>query len=130
MAVRLLLDTNRYSDLARGIQDVRSTIERADEVFLPFVVVAELRAGFAVGTRAKFNTEALAHFLKAPGVSVLYAYDGTTHQYAKLYYHLRKRGTPIPTNDLWIASLAVQHKLLLYARDAHFDELATIVDVI
>jgi predicted nucleic acid-binding protein len=52
---------------------------------------------------------------------VLYPDDGTTHHYARIYRYLRERGTPIPTNDIWIAALVVEHDLTLFARDKHFD---------
>jgi tRNA(fMet)-specific endonuclease VapC len=124
--MRIALDTNRYTDLARGDLTVVDMIDHADAVFVPFVVLAELRAGFAVGTRAKVNERELRRFLAKPGVSALLPDDQTTHQYAGLYRQLRQQGTPIPTNDLWIAALVVQHGLTLYARDSHFDHLPQI----
>ena len=123
MEVRLALDTNRYTDLCRGDVTVVESVELADEVWLPFVVLGELRAGFAVGTRGSSNEAVLRRFLLKPGVSVLYANEQTTHQYAAVYRQLRMQGTPIPTNDMWIAALVVQHSLVLFARDAHFDTL-------
>lgn len=121
--VRLALDTNRYTDLCRGDDSVVETVEMADEVWLPFIVVGELRAGFAVGSQGPRNEAALRRFLLKPGVHVLYADDQTTHHYANAYRQLRKQGTPIPTNDMWIAALVLQHSLTLYARDTHFDVL-------
>jgi tRNA(fMet)-specific endonuclease VapC len=56
-------------------------------------------------------------------VAVLYPDDVTTVHYASIYLQLRRQGTPIPTNDMWIASLCLQHELTLYARDSHFDHL-------
>ncbi len=121
--MRLALDTNRYTDLCRGEAAVVETVELADEVWLPFVVVGELRAGFAVGRNGPRNESILRRFLMKPGVDVLYADDQTTHHYANLYRQLRRQGTPIPTNDLWIAALVLQHALALLARDAHFDHI-------
>jgi tRNA(fMet)-specific endonuclease VapC len=121
--VRLALDTNRYTDLCRGDRSVLETIERADEVWLPFIVLGELRAGFAVGTQGPRNEAVLRRFLMKPGVGVLYADEQTTHHYGSVYRQLRKQGTPIPTNDMWIAALVLQHSLILCARDAHFDAL-------
>lgn len=89
-------------------------------------MIAELRGGFAAGNRARKNEEALTIFLKKPNVAVLYADEQTTVQYAHLWSYLRRRGTPIPSNDLWIASLVLQHGLTLYARDAHFKLLPQI----
>jgi tRNA(fMet)-specific endonuclease VapC len=121
--MRLALDTNRYTDLCRGDVSVVETVELVDEVWLPFIVLGELRAGFAVGTQGPRNEGALRHFLMKPGVGVLYADDQTTHHYGSVYRQLRKQGTPIPTNDMWIAALVLQHSLVLCARDAHFDAL-------
>lgn len=122
--MRLALDTNRYTDLCRGEPSVIKTVERADEVWLPFIVVGELRAGFAAGTQGPRNEAVLRRFLLKPGVGILYAGEQTTHHYANLYRQLRKQGTPIPTNDMWIAALVLEHSLVLCARDAHFDALA------
>lgn len=63
------------------------------------------------------------HFLNSPRVEILFADEQTTHHYARLFYQLRKQGTPIPTNDIWIAALVVQHDLVLCARDHHFEHL-------
>lgn len=123
VAVRLALDTNRYTDLCRGNPSVVEAVELADEVWLPFIVLGELRAGFAVGSQGPPNEAVLRRFLMKPGVSVLYVEEQTTHHYGALYRQLRKQGTPIPTNDMWIAALVLQHSLVLCARDAHFDVL-------
>ena len=100
--------------------------EHADAVLLPFVVVAELRAGFALGGHGAENERVLRRFLMKPGVAVLYADDATTHHYASVFRQLRRQGTPIPTNDLWIAALVLQHDLVLCARDRHFNHLPQI----
>jgi tRNA(fMet)-specific endonuclease VapC len=123
VAVRLALDTSRYTDLCRGIVSVVETVELADEIQLPFIVLGELRAGFAVGNQGPKNEAVLRRFLMKSGVGVLYADEQTTHHYGNVYRQLRKQGTPIPTNDMWIAALVMQHSLVLCARDAHFDAL-------
>jgi len=119
----LALDTNRYTDLCRGDSQVVETVEAADEISLPFIVVGELRAGFAVGREGPRNEAVLRRFLLKPGVRVLYADEQTTYHYATVYRQLRTQGTPIPTNDMWIAALVLQHSLTLYDRDRHFDAL-------
>jgi tRNA(fMet)-specific endonuclease VapC len=129
VAVRLALDTNRYTDLCRGETSVVKTLEMADEVWLPFIVVGELRAGFAVGTQGPHNEAILRRFLLKPGIGVLYADEQTTHHYAVIYRQLRKQGTPIPTNDMWIAALVLQHSLGLCDRDANFDTLPQLTRV-
>jgi tRNA(fMet)-specific endonuclease VapC len=121
--MRVALDANRYTDLCKGDLEVAGLLESADEVYLPFVVLAELRAGFAVGTQDPSNEDVLRRFLRKPGVEVLYAGEETTRSYASLYRQLRRQGTPIPSNDLWIAALVVEHNLALCSRDRHFDHL-------
>jgi tRNA(fMet)-specific endonuclease VapC len=127
--MRLALDTNRYTDLFRGSEEVLDLVEHADAVFVPFVVVAELRAGFSVGRRGTENERLLRSFLMKPGVAVLFADNQTTHHYAAVYRQLRRQGTPIPTNDLWTAALVLQHALVLCDRDRHFDHLPQLVRV-
>ena len=131
--MRVALDTNRYTDLCRGDGFVVSLVATADEIWLPFVVLGELRAGFAAGShdaRNEARNEAvLRRFLLKPGVGILYAGEQPTHHYANVYRQLRKQGTPIPTNDMWIAALVLEHSLVLCARDAHFDALAQIMRI-
>lgn len=121
--MRIALDTNRYADFAKGVEGIVQIIREAERIFLPFITLAELRAGFLCGKRARPNEALLTRFLHSPRVGVLYPDDQTTHHYARLFYQLRKQGTPIPTNDIWIAALVVQHDLILCARDRHFDAL-------
>lgn len=127
--MRLALDTNRYVDFCRGVPEVVERLEMAEEIHLPFVTLGELRAGFAVGTRGPANERTLRRFLMRQGVLVLFADEQTSHHYASVYRQLRIQGTPIPTNDLWIAALVLQHDLALYARDQHFDHLPQLVRV-
>jgi tRNA(fMet)-specific endonuclease VapC len=127
--VRVALDTNRYVDLCKGVESTVEALETADIVLLPFVVLAELRAGFLLGRRQVENERALNAFLLKDGVEVLFADDQTTHHYAAVYRQLRKQGTPIPTNDMWLAALVLQHNLALHARDKHFEHLPQLVRV-
>jgi predicted nucleic acid-binding protein len=129
VALRVALDTNRYVDLCKGVAETVALIEEAETVLLPFVVLGELRAGFAYGRRPAENEHVLQRFLLKEGVSVLFADDQTTHHYASVFRQLRKQGTPIPTNDMWLAALALQHNLALHARDRHFDHLPQLVRV-
>jgi len=122
MAVRLSLGTDAMP-ISRGEASIVKTLELADEVWLPFIVLGELRAGFAVGSQGPHNEAVLGRFLMKPGIGVLFGDEQTTHHYAAIYRQMRKQGTPIPTNDMWIAALALQHSLVLCDRDAHFDSL-------
>ena len=121
--MRILLDTNRYTDFCKAVPEAVAPVTAAEFVFLPFVALAELRGGFQAGTLARENERTLARFLASERVSVLYPDETTTQVYAGLFAQLRRQGTPIPTNDIWIAALALQHNLALLSRDAHFDNL-------
>lgn len=121
MALRLALDTNRYVDFAQGSESVVHLLEHAREVFVPCIVLAELRAVFRMGSKAMENERDLRAFLNRSGVFTLNPDEGTTHVYADLHVELRRRGSPVPTNDLWIASLVIQHDLVLLTRDEHFN---------
>jgi tRNA(fMet)-specific endonuclease VapC len=129
MAMKIAVDTNRYADFSRGEASVVKTLELAEEVWLPFIVIGELRAGFALGTHGPHNESFLRRFLLKPNVGILYADEQTTHHYATVYRQLRKQGTPVPTNDMWIAALVLQHSLSLCDRDAHFDSLPQLTRV-
>ena len=121
--MRILLDTNCYTDFCKAVPEAVAPVTAAERVFLPFVALAELRGGFQAGTLARENERTLARFLASERVSVLYPDETTTQVYAGLFAQLRRQGTPIPTNDIWIAALALQHNLALLSRDAHFDNL-------
>jgi tRNA(fMet)-specific endonuclease VapC len=127
--VNLALDTSRYSDFAGGDAEVAEVVEAADAVYVPLPVLAELRAGFVAGSRAQQNEAKLAEFLAQPGVVVLLPDEQTTRHYAAVCLQLRRQGTPIPTNDMWIAAMVIQHGLVLYARDAHFNHLPQIARI-
>src|SRR5437016_4302935 len=101
----------------------------ASAVFLPFIVIGELRAGFLRGSRARENDRALIRFLSSPRVQPLFADEQTTRHYAAVHLQLKRQGTPIPTNDMWIAALVLQHALPLFARDRHFDHLPQIARI-
>jgi tRNA(fMet)-specific endonuclease VapC len=124
--MKLALDTNAYSAAARGEPRSVALMQAAHQLYLPFVVLAELRAGFAAGTAGRRNEALLARFLGSPRASVLYADEQTTHHYANVFAQLRRQGTPIPTNDIWIAAIVLQHDLALLTSDAHFSSLPQI----
>jgi len=121
--VKLLIDTNRYTDLARGDAALLEMVEHADQVFLPFIVIGELRAGFARGSRPTQNEQLLRRFLSQPKVAPLFADLMTTRIYADVLTTLYEQATPIPTSDIWIAALALQHDLVLCTRDKHFNQV-------
>ena len=123
--MRILLDTNRLTDALRQDASVGVAVEEAIEVWIPFVALAEIKAGLLGGNpkRRAHNETLLMRFLRLPSVGVLYADRETTDVYSRIFFQLRQAGTPIPANDLWIASLAIQHQLSLLTRDAHFENV-------
>ena len=127
--MKIALDTNRYVDLCKGIAETVALLEEAEAIALPFVVLGELRAGFAHGRRQAENERILRRFLLKDGVHVLFADDQTSHHYGLLFRQLRKQGTPIPTNDMWLAALVLQYNFALHDRDKHFDHLPQLVRV-
>ncbi|REJ93801.1 MAG: type II toxin-antitoxin system VapC family toxin [Planctomycetota bacterium] len=124
--MNVALDTNAYSDYVRGDAGRLRVIQSAQHVFVPLFVIAELRVGFAQGSKAKQNARTLQSFLNEPDVTMLAADDATTYFYAQLIVQLRRQGTPIPTNDVWIAALVIQHNLVLCTSDQHFHHLPQI----
>jgi predicted nucleic acid-binding protein len=124
--VRILIDSNRFIDFCAGELEVVDAFEQAALVVVPFIVLAEIRVGAQSIKRGDTQVRILGELLQQPGVRVVHSSDSTTHHYATLYARLRKAGTPIPTNDLWIAALAIEHSLVLYSRDAHFDLIPSI----
>lgn len=121
--MRLALDTNAYVAFCRGETEAAGWLRSADEVCLPYVVVAELRAGFLCGMQGRQNERHLQVFLSSKRVNMLLPDEQTTHHYARLFAQLRQAGTPIPTNDIWIAALSLQHELCLLSHDHHFDKI-------
>ena len=117
------LDTNAYSDFMRGVPERVRVVRTAARIYVPLIVLGELRAGFAAGSREQENLETLQKFLASPRVSVLHLDEATTEHYARIFLQLRKKGAAIPTNDLWIAALAAQHDLDLCTSDGHFREV-------
>lgn len=115
--MRLALDTNRYRDFCEGQPEVVHNVQRAEHIFLALPVLGELRAGFACGTLARKNEAVLNRILNESRVSVVSMDEATCFCYARLFRQLREQGTPIPTNDLWIAALVEQHNLHLYTLD-------------
>ncbi|MEM6533552.1 MAG: type II toxin-antitoxin system VapC family toxin [Myxococcota bacterium] len=118
--MRLLLDTNAYSAMKRGHAGVIDVIRRSDEVLLSVIVLGELLYGFRHGSRAAQNTRELDSFLRTPYVTKIEVGSTTADRYASIASSLRAKGSPIPTNDLWIAAHALETGADLVTFDSHF----------
>ncbi len=124
---RILIDTNIYSYALRGIPDVINTIQKANEICISSISIGELLFGFKNGSREQEMREELEVFLDAPRVQIHYIDETTAEFYADILTLLRKKGKPIPTNDIWIAAVAFQHGLKLFSKDRHFDNIPGLI---
>ncbi len=121
MAVnQILMDTNAYTALKMNDTNVVDIIRHVDVVGLNPIILGELLGGFANGNKEKRNRDELAEFLNSSRVTVFPIEENTAKYYAVVYANLRKKGTPIPTNDMWIAASALEHGLMLCTHDKHF----------
>jgi len=128
MAMRdILLDTNAYAAFKRGVPEVIEVIRHAPLIGISSIVLGELLAGFAVGSREAANVEELKRFMGAPRVRLFPVDDVTASHYAGVYRELRRMGQPIPTNDMWIAATALQHQLAVMSFDGHFKAVKGLV---
>lgn len=127
--MKLCLDTNAYSRLMRGHAPLRDLLETAEQVLIPATVLGELHAGFAQGSRAKTNQQQLRDFLSEPGVEILPIDADIAERYGLLVAHLSRQGTPLPTNDIWIAATALEAGARLITADAHFASVPGLIVV-
>ena len=106
-----MLDTSAYSALGRGHFEIRDAIQIAAEIYISPVVLGELRAGFKAGARDEENGRLLRRFLASPRVKLAPVVEDTATCYSQILHYLRGAGTPIPTNDVWIAAGAMERGL-------------------
>lgn len=122
--MKLLLDTNAYSALMRGTPAVRHLVALAEHLYLPMPVIGELLFGFQHGSRTMENFRHLQDFLGQNVVSLAGVDFEVCEVYARIGKELRDKGSPIPTNDHWIAAIAIRNNLTLLTRDRHFVHVA------
>lgn len=121
MAVRLLLDTSHVIDALHGNTAALHMIKYADEVIVPAIAVGELLEGAQRSARREAELARVEEFIAHH--TVVPCETETARRYGQIRHHLRLKGRPIPTNDVWIAALAQQHELIVVTRDAHFGEV-------
>lgn len=118
---KILIDTNTYSAFKNNFIEVVNVFRRVEHIGINSTVLGELYSGFKLGSKEKRNLAELNQFLDSPRV-FFYAVDDTAAEiYAEIFKTLRQTGTPIPTNDIWIAATSMQHGLALFSLDKHFD---------
>lgn len=122
--MKVALDTNAYSALQLGrAAQLKTAADNAELLVIPFVVDAELRAGFKRGNKEKENYDKLQKLQVLDRVVVLWPDEETNELYAKVWAELSAKGKPIPTNDVWIAAICLQHHLILATSDKHFEHV-------
>jgi predicted nucleic acid-binding protein len=119
----LALDTSCYIDFARGAPEVIEQLESVEVVAIPLIVLAELRAGFYRSSRSAHNERNLLLFMNQKRVEVVIPNEDTTHHYGRIAAYLQSKGQMIPINNVWIAALAIQHRMVLYTRDSDFKRI-------
>ena len=97
-----------------------AALEHADEIVLSVIAIAELLTGFGAGRRYQRNRSELQRFLAQPNVMPGSLDFTSADRYAEIGVFLRRQGTPVPTNDIWIAAHAMQHGLQVVTLDKHF----------
>jgi tRNA(fMet)-specific endonuclease VapC len=119
--MKICIDTNVYSEIHRGTNKLAiQMLEEADTIYVPSVVVGELFAGFYQGSQTRRNLAGLKDFFEVPGVEFITATIPICERYGLLVAELRRKGKPIPTNDIWIAATALETGSRLLSYDNHF----------
>lgn len=117
---RYCLDTSAYSNFQRGNEEVVGLVDAAHWVGVPAVVVGELWTGFLQGDKRERNEAELADFLAHPSVAEIQVDHSVGRLYAEILVALRDRGTPLPTNDIWVAACAARSGSTVLTFDDHF----------
>ena len=117
------LDTNAYTAFKRGDEQIVAVLQHAPSIIVCVTVLGELLGGFAAGQRESNNRNELTQFLNTPRVKVVSSTTATADLYALVYAALRRKGQPIPTNDLWIAASSLEHGAALLTFDVHFQSI-------
>lgn len=129
--MKLVLDTNSYSDYAEGLpQTVDFMATHGEHIYLPSVVLGELNFGFMKGSRKRFNERKLQQFINRLKVEIIDVDADVARKYAIIYLSLQARGTKIPLNDVWIAASCMEVGGTLLTRDKHFEVVAQIETII
>lgn len=127
--MNVLIDTNIYSLAMRGDADVINNMRKFDRIAFSVVSIGELFSGFKGGKRETQNREELNMFLDSPRVVAHDINVETADFYASILNNLKAAGTPVPTNDIWIASVAFQHGYKLYSNDKHFNQIPGLLQI-
>lgn len=123
---RFCIDTSAYSHFKRGDPVAVDLVSTATWIGMPAIVLGELRAGFLAGKDSDTNEADLRAFLANPATEVLDIDEDAAKIYSEVVTTLRRAGTPLPTNDLWIASVAAREGATVLTFDTHFERIARV----
>ena len=123
MGLKLMLDTNAYSGLMRGEEWAANEVRAAEHIYIPAVVMGELLYGFRLGKRNSENRRQLSEFLALRHADFHPAGQSVCERYALVMEQLRRKGRPIPTNDVWVAAHTLAEAAELLTMDKHFQEI-------
>jgi len=125
--MKLLLDTSAYVGFKRNIPNVVEIIVGAEWILFSPVVLGELLFGFRNGARFKENMNDLNEFLQHDVVELAQIGKTTSDRYSRIAVQLKRKGTPIPSNDIWIAAQTMEHGAELITSDQHFEKIDGLV---
>ena len=121
--MRILLDTDAYSQMKRGHPQVADLVHRAERIYFSPVVAGELLYGFRHGERLAENLNELRQFLDSDFVAIVPVTLVTADRYSRIALALRKKGRPLPPNDIWIAAQSLETGADLVSFDRHFEQV-------
>ncbi len=124
--MKLVLDTNAYCLADTGHEIALDTVSQARHLFLPVIVYGELYYGFKHGTRLQENLRRLEKFIESFDVQIIPVDLSVARRFGDLYAFLRKKGRPIPTNDIWIGACCLSIEGTLLTTDRHFKDVTEI----
>ncbi|MEK6779767.1 MAG: type II toxin-antitoxin system VapC family toxin [Candidatus Deferrimicrobiota bacterium] len=127
MEVKILIDTNAYSLYRKEHSPIVRKIADSESILVSPVVLGEILFGFRKGSRFEYNMSLLTRFLEHEAVEVVPIAEVTSDRYARIMLQLRRQGTPIPSNDMWIAAQAMEHGAELLTSDRHFEQISGLV---
>ena len=125
--MKILLDTSAYVGFKRKIEEVVDIIANAELILFSPIVLGELIFGFRNGNRFKENMVDLNNFLEHEVVKIILIGKTTSDRYSRIALHLKHQGTPIPSNDIWIAAQAMEHGAEIITLDQHFENITGLV---